>query len=271
LRDNSKSYRKKYCWKHRRKEVLLTLEGQHKQIQHTMKARYNTKGILVAILLLVMAMGLRAQHSETSIYINGILPLGQYGSMVENPIPVPFDRQHIAKGATMGVGASFGWGYKIDIGFGLLEPNAEAGFNWNGSNREIRTTFEDSIVNNERPAVPNYFNVPILIDLKYIYEFTDVFKPFVHVGFGVDFLFIGNNGYRDVATKYYRYKPTGSFCWQAGIGTYLTDLLSISVQYEGMGQHLIDYTGSSAVAPGDDMKTERRNIGCMNFRLGFHF
>ena len=242
------------------------------------KHSFRTLGLAVAMLL--GGLTAQAQQPETSIYINGILPVSQFNDPVElAPLGtfVPMDRDNIAMGATVGLGATARWGMWFDVGFGQLLPFAEASFLWNASKRSVRDMYDENTHNNEVqeiPSAPVYFNVPILLGLKYRYPLTPMIRPFAEMSIGYDLLFISSNGYKK-SGPWYSYKPSGELGWSIGAGTYLGEFVSVGLYYMGLGRHKIDYTNRcKANNPDpeiDNYNPVKRRIGELGIRVGFHF
>ena len=67
-----------------------------------------------------------------------------------------------------------------------------------------------------------------------------------------------------------KYKPDGKLCWSVGAGTYLGEYVSVGLYYTGLGNHRIEYT-RKVVSPDQDFSAQKRNIGELGLRVGFHF
>ena len=181
------------------------------------------------------------------------------------------DRSQIGKGASAGLGATARFGLWFDVGVGELQPFAEVSFLWNSSGPSIRKAYDthaDSL--NQYPTAPHYFNVPVMLGLKYRYQLMPDLKPFAELGIGYDFLFITKNGYPK-NTFYYR--PNGGLAWMIGLGTYLGEHVTVSLNYTGLGSHLIEPTKKSAPDPNEESYTgrTRSSLGTLGLRVGFHF
>ncbi|MBR3412953.1 MAG: hypothetical protein IKG81_09735 [Bacteroidales bacterium] len=241
------------------------------------------KGLCVAVALLAAGLNANAQQFETSIYLNGIFPMGQFRQAYEyNPTSeisfMPMDRTTVATSAAVGLAATGRFGVWFDVGFGQLLPFVEAGLFWNGTRSSIRDIYDNNdtnIVAGDVPRTPTYLNIPIMLGLKYRYDITDIIRPFFEFGIGYDLMFITKNGYLNsnvepYKDKWYAYKMDGKLCWSVGAGTYLGEYVSVGLYYAGLGSHHLNYT-KKVTADYNAGHTEKRNIGELGLRVGFHF
>lgn len=236
-----------------------------------MNKNHYFKSLCVAAAFLVAGFGVRAQESETSVYINGMLPTAAFNDAINFEFPNQLmNREQAATGATAGLGITARYGLWFDLGVGQLEPFAEASFLWNSVKGSVRDHY-DNIFSpaNVRAKAPAYFNLPIMLGIKYRYDLNATIRPYAEVALGCDFLFISGNGLKDGV--WYKYKPTGNLCWMVGLGSYIGEFVSVGLFYEGLGGHLIDYTRKTADVVGPINTTVKRNIGEFGIRLGFHF
>ena len=241
------------------------------------------KGLCIAVAMLCAGFGARAQQQfETSVYLNGIFPVGQFAnSHIYETHPlgtfVPMDRTTVATSASAGLAGSARFGMWFDVGFGQLLPYVEAGFLWNSTKRAVRDVYDANDLNDSAKAIPNtptYFNIPIMLGLKYRYDITPIIRPFVELGIGYDLMFITSNGYpknSEIKDMWYAYKPSGNLCWSIGAGTYFGEYVSVGLYYMGLGNHRITYSGKATASMGDDFTAQKRSIGELGLRVGFHF
>ena len=238
------------------------------------------KCLCVAVALLATSFGAKAQQFETSVYLNGIFPVGQFRTAYEyNPLGtfVPMNRSTVATSAAVGLAASGRFGVWFDVGFCHLLPYAEVGFLWNSTRSSIMDVYDSQNALSDSahatPVAPNYFNIPLTLGLKYRYDITPIIRPFVEFGIGYDLMIITGNGYRtssDIKDMWYTYKPDGKLCWSVGAGTYLGEFVSVGLYYMGLGSHRIEYT--SKVTNADDVVYDgKRSVGQLGLRVGFHF
>lgn len=233
------------------------------------------KSLCLALVLFCAGFSAKAQQTETSVFINATLPVGQFNDQVillddENNF-APMNRTNVAQAAAGGLGFTARFGMWFDVGVGQLQPFVEASFLWNNSRKYVR----DSYDNNERndamqsyPTAPQYFNIPVMLGLKYRYDITADLRPFAELGIGYDLLIITKNGY---PSERYSYKMNGQLCWMGGLGTYLGEHVSASLFYMGLGSHRIEYTSKSFKPEGDDFNATKRSLGVLGLRVGFHF
>ncbi len=217
-----------------------------------------------------------AQKHETSFYFNGFLPVGEFNSRYDlNPVEFrPMDRYSVAQYAGAGIGLSYRFGFWFDIGYGQLQPYAEASFFWNPTKKSVTDIYDDNDMNDQlgfTPVTPHYFNVPAMLGLKYRYSVTTTVQPFAEFALGFDAMFISRNGYGENNLLWYCYKPSFNFAWMVGAGTYLGDKVSVGLYYFGLGDHRINYNRFCEVSDPTSSKVVKRNIGELAIRFGFHF
>ena len=94
------------------------------------KSRY-IKSLCLGIALLCAGYTVKAQQTETSIFLNGTLPMANFNDNVAEQLekfgPGSFqvlDRSQIGKGASAGLGATARFGLWFDVGVGELQPFA---------------------------------------------------------------------------------------------------------------------------------------------------
>lgn len=239
------------------------------------------KALGLAAVLLLSSISAKAQHAETSFYFNGFLPTAEFnnpsGVVTDNGFR-PMDRYNVATDAAAGIGLSARFGLWCDIGYGQLQPFAEVSILWNATRRSVGDVYDNNELNvlyQTYPITPHYFNIPASLGLKYRYDITPILKPFAEFSLGFDAMFISRNGYDEVPSMWYAYRPSANFAWTVGAGSYLGDNVSVGLYYLGLGYHRIDYTGRtkeamSAVDPTPH-QIVKRNIGELAVRIGFHF
>ena len=158
------------------------------------------KSLCVAVALFCFSIGAKAQQTETSVFINGILPVSQFNDQVdltEFGQFTPMNRTNVAQAAAGGLGFTARFGMWFDVGVGQLQPFVEASFLWNNSRKYVRDIYD----NNERndsmqsyPTAPQYFNIPIQLGLKYRYPLMADLQPFAELAIGYDIFIITKNG-----------------------------------------------------------------------------
>ncbi len=242
------------------------------------------KCLCVAAALCFAGFGAQSQELEISAYFNGFLPVGEFNDDVElmqYGVFTPINRTNIANGASAGLGVSVRAGIWLDVGSNnFLLPYVEGSFLWNSTKGKYRDIYDDNALNSTLQAVPtapNYFNIPLMVGLKYRYDLTDIIRPFAEASLGYDLTFISKNGYHDVTylgvENYmeYSYKPSGAMAWSLGAGTYLGQNVSVGLYYLNMGSHRIEYTKKSYSGAEASYTVEKRKLGELALRIGFHF
>lgn len=251
-----------------------------------MKNRFVTVLCLAAMLFGVGNVA-QAQFRQ-SIFLNGGLPTGQFGSKVSadrgialaqiEPAPflaygLPLYREEIAKEVTPGFGLGYRISYRFDVGVGEVAPFAQADFFWNLTGGE----WSDRYIQAKAKA-PNYFNIPVMLGVSYLYdELWNDITPFAEFGVGGDLFFFGRE--KSEKFKYtYAYKPTVALSWMVGLGAYFGRHVSAGVYYYGLGKHIINYTDKTfeKFTPAQQAFVESgsiptRTVGELALRIGFHF
>ena len=234
------------------------------------------KSLCLALVFLCAGFSAKAQQTETSVFINATLPVGQFNDQVslfddiENTF-TPMNRANVAQAAAGGIGFTARFGMWFDVGVGQLQPFVEASFLWNNSRKYVRDIYDHNDRNEfmqSYPTAPQYFNIPIMLGLKYRYDITADLRPFAELGIGYDLLIITKNGY---PSERYSYKMNGQLCWMGGLGTYFGEHVSTTLFYMGLGSHRIEYTAKSFKPEGENFNATTRSLGVLGLRVGFHF
>ena len=250
--------------------------------------KQTVKMMCLALLMVGMGMSAQAQFRH-SIFPNGNLPLGDFGSSVTanratllNTTGLPLGYTEIGKGASLGFGIGYRGSYRFDVGVGIVAPFAQADLFWNMIDGELR----DYYMNNDY-TTPTYFNVPLMAGVSYLYdELWNDITPYGEIAFGADWMVITREG-KGLSTAngtlYYAYKSNISFAWMIGAGAYFGRHVSAGIYYYGLGIHPVDYTqktlDNNTVAAAevfthttvDGVKREKRDLGSLALRIGFHF
>ena len=239
------------------------------------------KVMCLAALTVGMAYSAQAQFRQ-SVFLNGNLPTGNFASSINENHIVPLGYQEIGKDAALGFGLGYRASYRFDVGMGMVAPFAQADFFWN----MIGSTWRDKYMNYDY-STPTYFNIPVMAGVSYLYdELWNDITPYGEFGIGADLLMItaegkglsDNNG-----TLYYHYKSSASFAFMVGLGAFFGNHVSAGLYYYGLGTHPVDYTqktlDKNAVAAAevlahqtiDQVMREKRTVGSIALRIGFHF
>ena len=236
--------------------------------------------LCLAALFLGYSAAAQTQESglRHSIYLNGNIPTGDFGSSVSSGHSiVPLTYEEIGKDASLGFGLGYRVSYAFPIGLGTVAPFAGIDILWNTIDGKWADLYSDAYY-----TCPTYFNVPLLAGINYTYEEVwDNITPFGEFGVGTDFLWITHEG-TGSTTNYFAYKPTFAFSWMIGAGVYFGKYVSAGLYYYGMGKHTIDYTSGTmednSVAATQVMTNDalglgrqQRTVGSLMFRVGFHF
>lgn len=239
-----------------------------------MKSRL-LKVVCLAALLFGTGSMAQAQFRQ-SIYLDGILPIGNFASSVSNNnAGVPLGTHNIAKAATAGFGLGYRISYRFDIGFGIVAPFAAADFFWNF----IGDDWSDRYIQ-ARASVPNYYNVPVQLGVSYLYDrlWNDI-TPFIEFGLGTDVMFIGREK-SDAFLHTYAYKPSfaNGLSWMVGLGTYFGEHVSAGLYVYDLGKHTVEYTNKTykSFSGAEQIlynaaAVETRTVGEIALRIGFHF
>ena len=258
------------------------------------------KKIVKVLCLGAMLIGLgtvaNAQLRQ-SVYINGNIPTGDFGSNASagpnlgnflTPTStlypnsgVPLTYEQIGKDAVVGFGLGYRASYRFDVGVGLVAPYVSADFLWNTISSKWSEKYSDDYMSS-----PTYFNIPLLFGVTYIYDETpwsDI-SLFGEFGIGTDLFWITSEGSKEwrasdnsLLNVKLSYKSTFAFAWQIGAGAFFGNHVSVGLHYYGLGTHNVDYTsGTRENIPAadnqqDEKGRQRRSIGSLMLRIGFHF
>ena len=234
----------------------------------------------MCLVTLMVGMGMNAQAQfRQSIYLNGNLPTANFGSKVGSntlvPSNVPLGYEEIGKAASVGFGLGYRGSYRFDVGMGIVAPFAQADLFWNMIKSEWRDKYMDADY-----TTPTYFNIPLIAGVSYFYDelWSDI-TLFGEFGVGADLFMITSEGSGNWKCAY---KPTTTFAWMLGAGAWFGQHVSAGIYYYGLGTHPIDYTQKTldnntaaalqvAANNAADHGREKRNIGSLALRIGFHF
>ena len=242
---------------------------------------------VMCLAALMLGAGTMAQAQfRQSIFLNGNLPTGNFGSsvtgntLVENNVPLGYEE--IGKAASIGFGLGYRASYRFDVGLGEVAPWAQVDILWNMINNKWRNKYMDADF-----TTPTYFNIPAIAGVSYFYdELWNDITPFGEFGVGADLFLItsegtdnltGNGGYLKCS-----YKPTIAMAWMIGAGAWFGRHVSAGIYYYGLGTHPVDYTSktldknaqASAQLAANNMNNhgrEKRSVGSLALRIGFHF
>ncbi|MBO4586321.1 MAG: hypothetical protein J5677_00695 [Bacteroidales bacterium] len=238
---------------------------------------------VLCLTAIMMGVGTVAQAQfRQSIFLNGNIPTGDFASSASNgPViiaaynnGVPLTNEQIGKDATVGFGLGYRVSYRFDVGLGMVAPFANIDFLWNTISSKWSEKYSDAYMSS-----PTYFNIPLMGGVTYIYDELpwDFISAYGEFGIGTDFLWITSEGTKDVADLYFAYKSTFAFTWMIGAGAYFGEHVSAGLYYYGMGTHNIDYTKGTledntyATYQVNTNARERRSVGSVMLRIGFHF
>ncbi|MBQ7280290.1 MAG: hypothetical protein IJR13_06185 [Bacteroidales bacterium] len=245
-----------------------------------MKKHNSFKALLVAVAMFAFGGSAFAQV-ESSIFFNMNMPVGSFAKDASMYNDVNLGNKSIGTDAIFGIGGTYRIGYVFDIQIGLIEPFAEAGFNWNrisGDNRDKYDAY--------RGRVPNYFNIPLMLGINYRYDkLSETFVPYGEFGLGYDLFFTNGEGKDNDIAYQLSYKTNGGFAWQIGAGVIIGQYFSVGLSFVSYGNHRIEYTNGTvdnhAGIEYDANLTElnskgeaaivRRSFNNLTIKLGFHF
>ena len=237
------------------------------------------KVLCLAALMLTFGTDSQAQfrHFRQSIYLNGVLPTGDFGSAVSaNPVTgtqVPLTFINAGKGAMVGFGAGYRVSYRFDIGMGEVAPYVSGDLFWNMLNGDLRNDYLQG-----KMTAPTYFNIPIMAGISYNYDELNTnfpLIPFGEFGVGADIMMVTREG---SSGNYFAYKPSTTVCWMLGAGVYLGNYVSVGAYYYGLGKHVISYMNKTYDSFSNFEKLSvdagtipTRTVGELALRIGFHF
>lgn len=242
---------------------------------------------------MIIGMGGIAQAQfRQSIYLNGNIPTGDFGkstaggpnlnamtftpsSMVTYPTTgIPLTVEEVGKDAIVGFGLGYRVSYRFDVGMGLVAPFANVDFLWNTIDGKWSDKYSD-----EYWSSPTYFNIPLMAGVTYIYDELPLreVSAYGEFGLGTDLFCITSEG-KGKGNERFAYKPTFAFAWMIGAGAYFGQHVSVGLYYYGLGKHTIDYTQGTlddneyAEEHNKELSgRQRRSVGSVMLRIGFHF
>ena len=242
------------------------------------------KTIVLVALLAAFSSTAYAQL-ESSIFFNMLMPVGTFakgatmthlvdpGTLEEGNV---MGLNEIGKDAVFGIGGTYRIGYVFDINVGLIQPFLEGTLSWNRVSSDSRDKYEKY-----DGRVPNYFNIPVMVGIKYSYPLNETLQPYGEFGVGYDLLLVGSEGKKGSALTDLRYTAGSALGWQLGAGVIIGKYFSAGISYLNYGRHKIRYSSKSeastltqnalATSEGTVNKYVYRTLGTFAIRLGFHF
>lgn len=198
-------------------------------------------------------------HHGFSVQLGGVLPLQEFSAAPIYCIPGKNPPEFNHHGGAM-FGASLGlkYNYVFDFGLGVF---VSADLMWNALNKDVRAFYDDASC-----TKPTYVNVPLIVGVNYITDFSDVVDVWAEAGVGADLFFKTAEGWSNNLCKY---DMNAAFAAEVGVGVTFIDLISIGAHYYWMGNQSVKVKGETydeVHQPAHRMKT-----GAMVFKLGFHF
>ncbi len=227
---------------------------------------------VLCLTVMLMSVGMAAQsqtYLRHSIFLNGNIPTGDFASSASSNT-VPLTVTQIGKDASVGFGLGYRANYHFSVGVGQVAPFAGIDFLWNTLGGGWSDKYSDVYY-----STPTYFNIPILLGVSYIYDQLpwQSIRAFGEFGLGTDFLWITSEGKGKVEDlERYYYKGSFAFSFMLGAGAFFGEHVSAGIYYYGLGTHEIDYTqNTEKYHPMTGISRQRRSVGSVMLRIGFHF
>ena len=236
-----------------------------------MKNNNKIKSLCLAVAFLLAGITANAQL-ETSIFLNGSTPTGQFNDKVTlDEGQVVLGKDNIGKSATAGIGLGARIGYRFDIGYGEVAPFVNLDIQWNRCSSDI----QDAHVLKSSDC-PEYFNVPIVVGIQYAFPLTDIIKPFAEFAVGSDIFMATQEGWGGSSERcFYRYSIRNALCWELGAGSYFGRHVSAGIYYYNFGKHWVTYNDKTSRheggAPIEENTPVPLKLGSLVLRVGFHF
>lgn len=216
--------------------------------------------ILVVALLFGGMLTVSAQqrdHHGISVQLGGILPLQDFSASQSYVLP---GVNGLGNNGCAMFGASLGlkYNYVFDFGLGVF---VSADLMWNALNKNIRDQYD-----NVSCTKPMYVDVPIMVGVNYVTDFSDIVDVWAEAGLGANLFYKTTEGWNNNTLSY---KMNAAFGAEVGAGITFIDLISIGVHYYWLGKQSIKVDGvtydETYVVP------HKMKMGAMAFKLGFHF
>lgn len=235
--------------------------------------------VLCLVALIAGATASQAQFRQ-SVFLNGVLPMGNWTNKIDAS-NVPLGYTEAGKDASIGFGLGYRVSYRFNVGIGEVAPFVNADVFWNTISSNWNTKYLDA-----NSVAPNYLNVPLMAGVSYFYDqlWNDI-TPYGEFGVGADMMLITPEGAGKVngfEFKKFGYKPSISLCWMVGFGSYFGRHVSAGVYLYGLGTHTVDYSDNTlkkneaaniqmTIANNTNAPRQKREVGALALRIGFHF
>lgn len=217
-------------------------------------------GFILAIALIVGGLTPASAQKVPcgfSIQLGGLLPIQQFNDATTYFIP---GANSMGNHGNAMFGASFGlkYNYRFDFGLGIF---CSVDGMWNMLNKSARDLYDQASCTS-----PMYVNIPIMLGLSYISDFSYVFDVWAEAGAGCNLFWKTNEGWENNLTKYL-WNP--AFAAEGGIGVRFVKTISLGVHYYWLGNNNIKVEG---VTYDSTFNTPpKMKVGMLAFKLGLHF
>ena len=111
-----------------------------------------------------------------------------------------------------------------------------------------------------------YVNVPVLVGVNYVTDFSDIVDVWGEAGIGADMFLKTPEGWSNAKTKY---SMNAAFAVGVGAGVTFIDLISVGVHYYWLGRQSVKVDG--VTYDETYVLSNKMKMGTVAFKVGFHF
>lgn len=217
--------------------------------------------VLLIALLMGGVMSVSAQqreHHGISVHLGCIMPVHEFNDTHLPIVPGNYRSFDGHGAATFGASLGLKYNYVFDFGLGVF---ASADLMWNMMNKTVRREYD-----NVSCTKPMYVNVPIIVGVNYITDFSDIVDVWGEAGIGCDLFLKTQEGWSNSTIKY---KMNAAFAAEVGAGVTFIDLISVGIHYYWLGRQSVKVDG--VTYDETYVIANKMKVGQVAFKVGFHF
>ena len=229
--------------------------------------------LLTVIVLCSFAQIEKQKDKRFSVHLGSSIPISDFGS----------DNLDNAASGFAAPGLNVGLEYiypltetsieKLDILLGI-------DFSYNGFKKEAKDKFKGVAVSNIQPANINdvniiyfkYINVPITAGLSYTFKVDDELEVFTNARLALNFLKITDFEVEYAGAKEIsKYDLANNLGFKIGWGFLINQIISVSIDYLGLGEHDINTTITNTADTGSENMKMKARVDLLTVALGYRF
>jgi len=238
---------------------------------------------LIALAVMLFLGGQALAQTRSAFFLGASIPLKDYAEFDGFNKFALTSTNVDDNDAAAGIGANVGFKWYFNVGVKGLGVMLSADGFYNGPNADLKTAYRERESNYDGQFIdgsfkyntkPQYFNVPIMLGLNYIYHVNPSFGIYAEAGVGGNMRFITKTetleqgslldqvslfNYRVITTQCY--EMGFGFAYQAGIGIEVARNFVIGCSFYDLGKTKVKGEGTTFTRTtiGDNTSTKTEN------------